>query len=117
MSAAEPLTLDRLLRTALEDRALERAQALLTDRARLELAAELLASLGVQPAVYWHDAPLAFAALQALGGAVAEEMMPTFKPPQVEVRATLDVGTLRAAASFRRSATLDDARRLLEGQS
>lgn len=134
MSAAEKLTIDRLVRTAVqvsqttyaegteplctagapaaEDAAAERVQVLLTPAARLALAAELLEPLAEGVSI-GLSGPVDFAAL-ATGARAANERL---EGQSLERSACIYLGKVAVHLFEQRPATLDDARRLLEGQA
>lgn len=131
-AAAEPLSLDRYTRTAVqvgisdltdeaaagsraaaaaEDRAIERVQALLTPAARLQLAVEQLEALGAGHISLGEGAE-GVALLRSLGALVQEEMAGR----HLREHARHTIGRVCVFAQHTRPASLDDARRLLEGR-
>ena len=129
-NATETLTIERLVRTACqvallpddapgnEDAGLASVQALLTPAARVQLALDALAGAGFRGSVaLWTDDPARLA------------LLPLRDPPQlrledspprvVEVARAVPVTSgapLHITISCFRPATLEDARRVLEGQ-
>lgn len=128
--AAEVLTLDRLVRTAVqvalttpeglaaehdwerEDRAVQRVQVLLTPKARLELAAELLAGVPQVPAgarLSLGMSDEAMALIVSLGGVIDRDMAMSGGLPVVREWALLRVWGLEVQAiGEQRAVTMAD---------